>query len=1042
MNLKTTKIPSLLLTVLLLFFGLSATAQQTEWKRPEVNAVNRQQMHTNYFAYESPALAKEGCKEKSANFLTMNGLWRFHWVRDAEARPLDFWKVDYPAQGWGDMAVPAMWELNGYGDPIYVNTGYAWRNQFKSAPPVIPTENNHVGSYRREIEIPANWNGKQVIAHFGSVTSNLYLWVNGRYVGYSEDSKLEAEFDLTKYLKPGKNLIAFQVFRWCDGTYLEDQDFFRLSGVGRDCYLYARPSKIQIADIRVTSDLDTAYKNGTLAVELFMQGRGTVELSLLDAVGNSIASQVVAASGRNRVQLAVSNPLKWSAEAPNLYTLLATLKEGNKVLESIPVRVGFRKIELKDAQILVNGAPVLFKGANRHELEPASGYVVTRETMIRDIRTMKELNINAARTCHYPDDNRWYDLCDEYGIYVVAEANIESHGMGYGEHTLAKNPFYALAHMERNQRNVQRGFNHPSIIFWSLGNEAGYGPNFEACYRWVKAEDPSRAVQYEQAGEAGLTDIFCPMYYGYGNCEKYLTDSPKKPLIQCEYAHAMGNSMGGFKEYWDLTRKYPHYQGGFIWDFVDQALYWKNSEGMPIYAYGGDFNRTDASDNNFCANGIVSPDRTYNPHAHEVAYFYQNIWTTPADLTRGEIAIHNENFFRDLSDYILEWQLLSDGEPVQFGTVDQLRVAPQQTAKLTLKGFDAAAITSQNKLFHKELLLNVSYRLKKHGQLLPAGTVVAHDQLVVRPHQNTVLALTADATTEISLSVQTNDRNFLIVKGTGLQLEFNKHNGYLVRYQQDGNEMMLEGGALTPNFWRAPTDNDFGAGTQNKYAVWKKPKMKLLSLDSNAEGNLLKVTAVYELKAIAATLNLAYTIAPDGAVMITQKLTTTPGTQVPNMYRFGMQMQLPEQFDHITYYGRGPWENYNDRLSSAAIGLYNQSVDEQYYPYMRPQETGTKSDVRWWTLMNNRHRRGLHFISGTPFSASALHYTQESLDDGTNKDQRHSPEVKKALLTNFCLDKVQSGLACENSWGALPRKEYQVPYGDYEFTFMMIPVKK
>lgn len=1040
MTMKTTSIRNFLSGTLLLISGLSATAQQTEWTHPEVNAVNRQPMHANYFAYESPVLAKGGCKEQSANFMTLNGLWQFNWVRNSDARPLDFWKTDYNAQGWNNLTVPAMWELNGYGDPIYVNTGYAWRNQFKNAPPVVPVEDNHVGSYRREIELPANWNGKQVIAHFGSVTSNLYLWVNGRFVGYSEDSKLEAEFDLTKYLKPGKNLIAFQVFRWCDGTYLEDQDFFRLSGVGRDCYLYAR-AKTQIADIRVTPDLDAAYKDGTLSVELSMQGRGAVELTLLDAAGNSVAAQTVAASGRNRVQLAVSNPLKWSAESPYLYTLLATLKEGNKVIESIPVKVGFRKIELKDAQILVNGAPVLFKGANRHEIEPASGYVVTRETMIRDIKTMKGLNINAVRTCHYPDHNTWYDLCDEYGLYVVAEANVESHGMGYGEKTLAKNPQFALAHMERNQRNVQRGFNHPSIIFWSLGNEAGYGPNFDACYRWIKAEDPSRAVQYEGAGYSGLSDIHCPMYYGYGSCEKYLTDAPTKPLIQCEYAHAMGNSMGGFKEYWDLTRKYPQYQGGFIWDFVDQAQYWKNSEGTPIYAYGGDFNRTDASDNNFCCNGIVAPDRSYNPHAHEVTYFYQNIWTTPADLARGEIAIYNENFFRDLSDYVLEWQLLSDGEPIQFGSIDQLQVAPQQTAKLTLKGFDATTITSQSELSHKELLLNVAYRLKKSEQLLPAGTVVAHDQLVIRPHQYEKLVLGEDAD-EPSLRVADNDRNFLIIKGTGLQLEFNKHTGYLVRYQKDGNEMMLDGSALTPNFWRAPTDNDFGANTQNRYAVWKNPEIKLLSLDSKAEGNLLKVTAAYEMKAIAATLNLTYTIAPEGTMLITQKLTTTPGTKVSNMYRFGMQMQLPEVFDRITYYGRGPWENYIDRNSSAAIGLYNQSVDEQYYPYMRPQETGTKSDIRWWTLKNNRSRQGLQFISEAPFSASALHYTQESLDDGTQKDQRHSPEVKKAPLTNFCIDKVQSGLACENSWGALPRKEYQLPYGDYEFTFMMIPVKE
>ena len=547
-----------LMTGLFTVLALTAGAQTfQEWRNPEINAVNRAPMHTNYFAFENADAARKAVKEQSANYMTLNGTWKFNWVKDADSRPTDFWKTGFNDKGWDDLQVPAVWELNGYGDPIYVNVGYAWRNQFKNNPPEVPTENNHVGSYRREITVPASWSGKDIIAHFGSVTSNMYLWVNGRFVGYSEDSKLEAEFDLTPYLKPGqKNLIAFQVFRWCDGTYLEDQDFFRFSGVGRDCFLYARNKK-RIQDIRVTPDLDAAYQNGSLAINLQLKGSGRVDLELVDAQGKQVATAT--ATKPSLVTMNVENPKKWSAETPYLYTLRASMQGSNEV---IPVKVGFRKIELKGDQILVNGKAVLFKGADRHELDPDGGYVVSPERMIQDIQIMKQFNINAVRTCHYPDNNLWYDLCDQYGIYVVAEANVESHGMGYGDQTLAKNPKYKLAHMERNQRNVQRGFNHPSIIFWSLGNEAGDGPNFEQCYKWIKAEDPSRACQYEQARQQDHTDIFCPMYYGYEGMEKYgqRTDATK-PLIQCEYAHAMGNSEGGFKEYWDIIRKYPNLQG-------------------------------------------------------------------------------------------------------------------------------------------------------------------------------------------------------------------------------------------------------------------------------------------------------------------------------------------------------------------------------------------------------------------------------------------------------------------------------------------------
>ena len=1021
-----------LMTGLFTVLALTAGAQTfQEWRNPEINAVNRAPMHTNYFAFENADAAKKADKKQSTNYMTLNGTWKFNWVKDADSRPTDFWKTGFNDKGWDDLQVPAVWELNGYGDPIYVNVGYAWRNQFQNNPPEVPTENNHVGSYRREIVVPASWKGKDIIAHFGSVTSNMYLWVNGRYVGYSEDSKLEAEFDLTPYLKPGqKNLIAFQVFRWCDGTYLEDQDFFRYSGVGRDCYLYARNKK-RIQDIRVTPDLDAAYQNGSLSINLDLKGSGKVDLELVDTQGKQVATATANKSGL--VTMNVENPKKWSAETPYLYTLRASMQGSNEV---IPVKVGFRKIELKGDQILVNGKAVLFKGADRHEMDPDGGYVVSPERMLQDIQIMKQFNLNAVRTCHYPDDNLWYDLCDQYGIYVVAEANIESHGMGYGDKTLAKNPSYKKAHLERNQRNVQRGFNHPSIIFWSLGNEAGDGPNFEQCYKWIKAEDPSRACQYEQARQKDHTDIFCPMYYGYEGMEKYgqRTDATK-PLIQCEYAHAMGNSQGGFKEYWDLIRKYPNLQGGFIWDFVDQSCRWKGKDGVMIYAYGGDFNRFDASDNNFCDNGLISPDRVPNPHMYEVGYFYQNIWTTPADLSKGEVNVFNENFFRDLSAYYMEWQVLKDGKVIRTGRVDDLKVAPQETAKITLNIGKTCTC--------KEWLLNVSYKLKNREGLLPAGFTVAKNQLTLNDYKAPSMDLKNVETTNVATVVPQiidNQYHYLIVKGNNFVAEFNKQNGYLSKYAVDGTEMLKEGAALTPNFWRAPTDNDMGAGLQNRYAAWKNPGLKLVSLNSKTENDQIVVNAEYDMKNVSAKLYLTYVINNEGAIKVTQKMTADKNAKVSPMFRFGMQMQMPKCFETVEYYGRGPVENYSDRNHSTDLGIYRQSVNEQFYSYIRPQETGTKTDIRWWKQLN-AGGNGLKVVGDAPFSASALHYTICSLDDGEQKDQRHSPEVQKADLTNLIIDKAQMGLGCVNSWGALPLPQYMLPYGDYEFTFILTPVK-
>ena len=1017
---------------------LSANAQTfKEWQDESVNEVNRAAMHTHFFAYENAEKAGSDVKENSKNFMSMNGSWKFFWVKNADQRPTDFWKVGYNDKGWDDMKVPAVWELNGYGDPIYVNVGYPWRNQYKNNPPHVPTEKNHVGSYRREFVIPADWNGKDIVAHFGAVSSNMYLWVNGKFVGYSEDSKLEAEFDLTPYVKPGqKNLIAFQVFRWCDGSYFEDQDFFRYTGVARDCYLYARNKK-RIDDIRVVPDLDAEYKSGSLTVNLSLKGNAAVSLELLDAANRTVATAEVKGAGKQSSVIRVDNPNKWTAETPYLYTLRATLKEGNKVTEVVPLKVGFRKIELKNSQLLVNGQPVLFKGADRHEMDPDGGYVVSRERMIQDIQIMKKFNLNAVRTCHYPDDSFWYDLCDKYGIYVVAEANLESHGMGYDEATLAKVPSFKKTHLERNQRNVQRNYNHPSIIFWSLGNEAGYGSNFDAAYDWVKKEDPSRAVQYERSGYEGKTDIHCPMYLNYKDCIKYCEDDSKtKPLIQCEYAHAMGNSEGGFKEYWDLVRKYPKYQGGFIWDFVDQSCRWTGKNGKMIYAYGGDFNRFDASDNNFCDNGLISPDRVPNPHMYEVGYFYQNIWTTAADLKAGELNVYNENFFRDLSAYALEWEVMKNGIVVRTGRVDNLNVAPQQTAKIKLDLGKTCACA--------EWLLNVKYVQKQREGLIPAGHIVAKDQLVLNEYK--APAMTLQNVTDMNIQTalpRIDDANSqcVMIEGENFNIQFAKADGFMDKYMVDGLDMIKEGAKLTPNFWRAPTDNDFGAGLQQKYAVWKNPKFKLVSLKSEMKDGLAVVSAEYEMPSVSAgtKLQLTYEINNRGAVKVNQKLVAEKGAKVSNIFRFGMQMVMPKSFENISYYGRGPVENYIDRKWATELGVYNQTVTDQFYAYIRPQENGNKTDIRWWKQLNEAGC-GLQFVAEAPFSASALHYTIESLDSGWEKKQEHSNEVEPADLTNFLIDKVQMGLGCVDSWGAIPREEYMLPYGDYEFTFIMQPI--
>ena len=998
-----------------LTLSIAASAQDMNaWRNPYVNEINRAPMHADYFAYEGEGIETP---EQSANYLSISGIWKFKWVKDAYNRPIGFWNADYNDSEWLQMPVPGMWELNGFGDPMYVNIGYPWRGHFDNYPPAIPVDENSVGSYRNSFTIPAEWKGKNIIIHFGSVTSNIYLWINGQFVGYSEDSKLAAEFDVTEFVNPGKeNLVAFQVFRWCDGTYAEDQDFWRFAGVARDCYFYARP-KSHILDINVTPDLDENYLDGSLSLKIVQKKRDKVSMDLISPSGEPVCGATLKGDQTINHTMFVSNPLKWTAETPNLYTLKVTHYDGKKVSEVITIPVGFRKVEIKDSQVLVNGKPVLFKGVNRHELDPDKGYVVSHERMLEDVTLMKRMGINAVRTSHYPDDPYFYELCDKYGLYMIAEANFEGHGLGYGEDAIGKNPQYGQALLERNLRNVRCNYNHPSIIFWSLGNESGYGQNFEKAYEEVKKADPSRPIHYERAYfEDGLADITSNMYMNYEECEAYCLDSAQvRPLILCEYAHAMGNSLGGLKEYWDLIRKYPKFQGAFIWDFVDQGLHDKGLNGVPVYSYGGDYNAYDPSDNNFNCNGLLNPDRQPNPHAYEAVYWMQDIWSEL--VAPDTLKIYNERFFTDLSNVMLDIELLHDGKTESaYCFARPLDVAPQSSEKIALPDIEISE--------DGEWLLNVKYILQDDEPLLPAGHIVARQQFSLRP-----AVFKAPELPAVKGRVSVLDARSIIVSGEDFNITFGD-NGLISKYELAGKDLLAEGAAIAPNFWRAPTDNDYGASLQKKMAFWKNPGLELKSIEPAMERGVVVVKAQYALEDTA-SLALTYRINAEGSMLITMSMDAPDS--LPNLFRFGLQIPMPAEFERISYYGRGPVENYIDRQGYAGLGIWDQTVSEQYYPYVRPQETGTKTDIRWWNL-TAEDGHGIRLTSGEPFSASALHYTIESLDSGPEKQQLHGAEIPQAPLTNLLVDKVQMGLGCVDSWQSTPRPEYMLPSGKYEFT--------
>lgn len=1033
----------ILINAILLVSSFSFSQNYKEWLDPKINEIDRIEVRSPYFPFPDKESVLENEREESSNFLLLNGIWNFNWVQDADMRPTDFYRTDFNDKYWAKFPVPATWERNGYGDLVYLSRGYPWANQFKSDPPYVPNKNNAVGSYRRTFILPQNWDKQQVYLNIGGVTSNVYVWINGQFVGYSEDSRIAAEFDITKYLKKGENLIALQVYRWCDGTYLEDQDMWRQAGIFRDVFLYSR-NPVHIDDIFIKPSLVNNFTEGILdfSVNLNEPATYSIDCQLMDQTGKVVYENSLKPDGKGEIHQSVRipEPQKWTAETPNLYNMFFSLKNNSgEIVEVIRQSVGFRNIEIKNRQLLINGQPILMKGVNRHETDPNTGYVISKSSMLKDIKIMKENNINAVRTSHYPNNPYWYELCDKYGLYVVCEANVESHGMGFGEKSLAKSTQYTKAHLERNKRMVQTFKNHPSIIIWSTGNEAGNGINMEKSYDWIKEYDHSRPVQYEGAHEERNTDIVCPMYASPEKIVKYAEGNDQRPMILCEYAHAMGNSMGNFSIYWEAFRKYPCLQGGFIWDFVDTGFREYTDKGQMIYSYGGDYGKylpkndpEKYSSKNFNANGIVNADRKPNPHLHEVKKLYQSIWSESMDLQNGLICVFNENRFTDLSNYYLEWELSVNGKIDQKGFVEDLVVNPQRTETIKLE------YSLMNMPQNEEILLNLYYKVKKAEDLLEAGHIVAYDQLTINPYKFDRFYLDLGKN-EVGLYEDLVHYEFYTDNSTVM---LNKKTGWIEFITIKGIETIKKGHALKPNFWRAPVDNDYGASFQKRLKKWRQPDMQLDTIIVEKEESKIKIKTIHDLSELHAKLNMSYEINNEGQIHVTEALKVKEGMKdMPMLFRFGMQMVLSDRFNQIEYYGNGPFESYSDRKNAAQIGLYKQTVDGQFYRYVRPQETGNKTDIRWLKL-TDYDERGFLFTSNKEFSASVLHFLPEDLDDGDEFGERHGGELVQKDVTTLLIDLKQMGVGGINSWGGWPLPQYRIPYADYDFEFIMTPVLK
>jgi beta-galactosidase len=1030
------------------------------WEDPAINQINKLPPRAHFIPFATVEQAQTEDKWQSPMLQSLNGMWKFNLAQKPSERPYWFFMDDFDTRKWAEIKVPANWQLEGYDYPIYVNVKYP----HDRTPPVIQSHFNPVGSYKRTFSIPENWNGKDVILHIGAASSMVNVWVNEQFAGYSEDSKTPAEFNITQFLKKGENSLAIEIFRWCDGSYLEDQDFWRMSGITRDIYLLARAEQ-QVQDFKVISGLDETYTDGifSLSIDVLNLGEAaanTVVEAVLNDGGNAVQtfSKPLTAGKTNVLFEAVlPNVKQWSAEIPNLYELIITVKNGENVVEVIRQDVGFRTSEIKNGNLLVNGKYVYLKGANIHEHNDTTGHVQNMQTMLNDIKIMKEHNLNAVRTSHYPQPELWYELCNKYGLYLVDEANVESHGMGYGKESLAKDSTWKEAHLYRTRNMFERDKNQPSVIIWSLGNEAGNGVNFYATYDYLKAIDPTRPVQYERSGLEYNTDIFCPMYMRMEGMEKYAKTNPERPLIQCEYAHAMGNSVGNLQDYWDLIEKYPALQGGFIWDWVDQGLLTKNEDGEEFWAYGGDFGPdTVPSDGNFCNNGLVNPDRTVKPHLLEVKKVYQHIGFEPVDLKKGVIGLKNKYTFRNLSDFKFTAEINGDGETLKTWNFEGVSAAPGETVQVTFEPFADAKPGV-------EYFVNVRAYLKNQDGLVDAGTELAAEQFVLpvfvsgpKMNMDEMAAITTSETD-----------NSITVSGEGFSVTFDKKQGVITSFKKGETEFIHSG--LVPNFWRAPIDNDFGNNLHKRSRVWREAgktrqmvsvdlsrnskwqesgKTRSPSTSGNVENNA-QVTFDFNLVNEAgepiAKYNTVYTVFGSGDVIVENQFKMTKD-ELPEIVRMGMNLVMPRQFDQMTWLGRGPHESYQDRKTSAFVGLYKGSVADQYWAYLRPQENGNKTDVRW-AAVTNSEGTGLLFVGMPLLEVSAHHNLLEDFEsmertDGRQREgevvvNRHINDVKPRDLTSVNIDYKQMGVGGDDSWGAWTHEQYRLTGKEYKYSFRM-----
>ncbi len=1055
-NLKTMK--KLFIAFIAVSLSVVAMAAEPRHRDPNVNSVNREPMRSSFIAYPSVAEAQAGCEVASPLYRSIDGVWKFLWLENVlTPNPANFAAVNYDDSSWKTMPIPGMWELNGYGDPVYISHGWPWLNWADDTPPFPPKDRNHKGLYRREIEVPAEWSGKNIYVHFGSVTSNITLWVNGKEVGYSEDSKIEAVFDITSYVKAGaKNTFTMEVHRWCDGTFFEDQDMWRMTGFARESYIYAR-DKRHIKDVKFVAGLQNDYKDGVLNLSAeATKGVKALNLTLLDKSGKELQRATVPFSdGKLEWSCDVKSVEAWSAEIPTLYKLVVDATDGKQTIEATAFDVGFRSVEIRNKQVLVNGKAVYFKGVNRHEMNPNNGYHLSFADMEKDIRTLKELNMNAVRTCHYPDDPRWYDLCNRYGIYLVSEADVETHGYGYGPQCLAKHEEYLHSHLERNQRMVLRSFNHPSIVIWSLGNEAGNGINFHKCYDWIKAYDKSRPVMYpmarlitrtpttarksgKEAEENYNSDIECPMYVDPEGCEATMP-LLDRPFILSEYAHAMGNAMGGFYRYWDLVRKYPSFQGGFIWDFADQALAWRDPQsGKIFFRYGGCYNDFDAKHPGpMHCNGVVAATREWHPHAWEVKHQYQNIWTSNKDAQNGVVTVYNENFFRDLSAYRLVWEIAENGVTKLVGSVENLDVKPLESKAVQL-GYKAADLAT----FDGELILTVRYVLKSSEPMLNVGYEVAFNQITLRKWD--MAKSFADKTVPADGSKLKIDGRK--VTGVDFEMQFDGM-GYLVSYKLKGVEMITQ--PLKPIFFRAMTENDWavraGKTTRMHYQSWKMWRYPYIQLDSfriDKKGEQVVVETKYRYSDVSSIIGVNYKIDGEGNVVISEQMTPRgEAFECLGLLRYGMTVAMPERFDRIEFYGAGPHESYNDRITGAPIGCYSQKVADQYcMTHVRPQESGAHCELRWWRI-TDAAGVGFEVVSDIPFTANAIPYPFSQMDKLDNDYRQHPALLEKDGNTYVYIDMKHKGLDCVNTWGCIPPVEDRIEYGKHTFNFVLRPLR-